>query len=127
MFFKSQKYKIKEKGGPMLLLVKWILFALAIMFTAWIIPGISVAGFGSAMIVVVIMALINIFIKPLILLVTLPINILTLGLFLFVINALLLLLLGKIAPGFQVDGFLSALVGSILISILGTMISSIEF
>ena len=110
----------------MILLLRWILFALAIMFTAWLIPGIEVDGFKSARLVVVIMALINIFIKPLLVLITLPINLLTLGLFIFVINALLLLLLGRIAPGFEVDGFLSAFLGSVVISFLGALISSIE-
>ena len=107
----------------MILLLRWILFALAIMFTAWLIPGIEVDGFKSALLVVVIMALINIFIKPLLVLITLPINLLTLGLFIFVINALLLLLLGRIAPGFEVDGFLSAFLGSVVISFLGARIS----
>ena len=110
----------------MILLLRWILFALEIMFTAWLIPGIEVDGFKSALLVVVIMALINIFIKPLLVLITLPINLLTLGLFIFVINALLLLLLGRIAPGFEVDGFLSAFLGSVVISFLGALISSIE-
>ena len=110
----------------MILLLRWILFALAIMFTAWLIPGIEVDGFKSALLVVVIMALINIFIKPLLALITLPINLLTLGLFICVINALLLLLLGRIAPGFEVDGFLSAFLGSVVISFLGALISSIE-
>ena len=110
----------------MILLLRWILFALAIMFTAWLIPGIEVDGFKSALLVVVIMALINIFIKPLLVLITLPINLLTLGLFIFVINALLLLLLGRIAPGFEVAGFLSAFLGSVVISFLGALISSIE-
>ena len=110
----------------MILLLRWILFALAIMFTAWLIPGIEVDGFKSALLVVVIMALINIFIKPLLVLITLPINLLTLGLFIFVINALFLLLLGRIAPGFEVDGFLSAFLGSVVISFLGALISSIE-
>ena len=110
----------------MILLLRWILFALAIMFTAWLIPGIEVDGFKSALLVVVIMALINIFITPLLVLITLPINLLTLGLFIFVINALLLLLLGRIAPGFEVDGFLSAFLGSVVISFLGALISSIE-
>ena len=110
----------------MILLLRWILFTRAIMCTAWLIPGIEVDGFKSALLVVVIMALINIFIKPLLVLITLPINLLTLGLFIFVINALLLLLLGRIAPGFEVDGFLSAFLGSVVISFLGALISSIE-
>ena len=110
----------------MFLLLKWALFALVIMLSAWLIPGIEVDGFSSALLVVVVMALINTFVKPLIVLITLPINVITLGLFIFVINAALLLLLGKITPGFEVDGFLSALLGSVVISFLGTLISNIE-
>ena len=110
----------------MFLLLKWALFALVIMLSAWLIPGIEVDGFLSALLVVVVMALINTFVKPLIVLITLPINVITLGLFIFVINAALLLLLGKIGPAFVVDGFVSALLGSVVISFLGTLISNIE-
>jgi len=110
----------------MYMILKWILFALAVMFTAWIVPGISVAGLGSALIVVVIMALINIFIRPLLVFITLPINFLTLGLFTFVINALLLMLAGYIAPGFQVEGFMSALIGSLILSLIGLVINMVN-
>ncbi len=110
----------------MLILLKWVLFALAIMLTAWLIPGIEVDSFLSALLVVVIMALINTFIKPLIVFITLPINVITLGLFMLVINAVLFLLLGKISPGFEVNGFLSALLGSVIVTFLGTLISNIE-
>lgn len=110
----------------MLILLKWVLFALAIMLTAWLIPGIEVDSFLSALLVVVIMALINTFIKPLIVFITLPINVITLGLFMLVINAVLFLLLGKISPGFAVNGFLSALLGSVIVTFLGTLISNIE-
>ena len=77
------------------------------------------------MFVVVIIALINTFIKPLLQIITLPINILTLGLFSFVINALLLMLAGYITPGFEVEGFLSALLGSIVLSLFALGISRI--
>ena len=107
-------------------ILRWILFALAVMFTAWLIPGISVDGFWSALWVCVILGIINVFIKPLIYLISLPINILTLGLFGFVINALLLLLAGHITPGFAVDGFWSALLGSIVLSILGVAVNQIN-
>ena len=110
----------------MFLLLKWALFALVIMLSAWLIPGIEVDGFLSALLVVVVMALINTFVKPLIVLITLPINVITLGLFIFLINAALLFLFRKITPGFEVDGFLSALLGSVVISFLGTLISNIE-
>ena len=110
----------------MYLILKWILFALAVMFTAWIVPGISVASFASALLVVVILALINIFIKPLLIFITLPINFLTLGLFTFVVNALLLMLAGYVAPGFQVNGFISALLGSLVMSLVGVAINMID-
>lgn len=109
----------------MILLLRWILFTLAIMFTAWLVPGIGVESFQSAMLVTVIMALINIFVRPLIVFITLPINILTLGIFTLVINALLFMLAGYLAPGFEVDGFLSAFLGSIVLSFLGLIINMV--
>ncbi|MBR5303975.1 MAG: phage holin family protein [Candidatus Gastranaerophilales bacterium] len=109
----------------MYLFLRWIGFALIIMFISWIIPGISVDGFWNALIVSVIIALINVFIKPILILITLPINILTLGLFTFVINALLFMFAGFIAPGFDVENFLSAFLGALLLSILGIGLNSI--
>ncbi|CCY63161.1 MAG: phage holin family protein [Candidatus Gastranaerophilaceae bacterium] len=109
----------------MILLLRWILFAIAIIFVAWLVPGIEVDNFQSAMLVTVIMALINIFIRPLLILITLPINILTLGILGLVINALLFLLAGYIAPGFYVDGFLAAFLGSVVLSFLGLIINMV--
>lgn len=109
----------------MALLLRWLLFTLALIFTSWIIPGIEVSSFLNAMFVVIIIALINTFIRPLLQIITLPINILTLGLFSLVINALLLMLAGYITPGFEVEGFLSALFGSIILSLFALGISKI--
>lgn len=109
----------------MVLLVRWILFALAIIFVAWLVPGIEVENFQSAMLVTVIIALINIFIRPLIVFITLPINILTLGVFTLVINALLLMLAGYLAPGVDVEGFLSAFIGSVVLAFLGLIINMV--
>ena len=108
-----------------MILVRWICFALALIFTAWVIPGIEVSSFLSAMFACVIIALINTFVKPVLQLVTLPINFLTVGLFSYVLNALLLMLAGWITPGLEVDGFLSALLGSIVLSIFSVGISKI--
>ena len=108
-----------------MILVRWICFALALIFTAWVIPGIEVSSFLSAMFACVIIALINTFVKPVLQLVTLPINFLTVGLFSFVLNALLLMLAGWMTPGLEVDGFLSALLGSIVLSIFSVGISKI--
>lgn len=99
------------------ILLKWIALSIIILFIAWIIPGISVDNFFSAMLVCIVIGLINAFVKPVLKFISLPINFLTLGLFSFVINALLLMFAGAITPGFEVEGFLSALFGSILLSI----------
>ena len=108
----------------MSLIISWLLYALTIIFIAWLIPGISVENFSSAMLVFVIIALINIFIKPVIKLITLPINFLTLGIFGLIINALLFMLAGYLAPGVHVDGFVSAFLGSIVLSFLGFVINN---
>jgi putative membrane protein len=107
------------------LLIKWFALALAVMFVAWVVPGIRVANFTSALWVCVVIGIINIFIRPLVMLITLPINLLTLGLFTFVVNALLLMLAGFLVPSFSVNGFLSALFGSILLSIISLGIDRI--
>ena len=109
----------------MILIVKWIDYALAIIFTAWLIPGISVANFWSAMLACVVIAIINVFVKPVIKFISLPINILTVGLFSLVINALLLMLAGWITPGLHVDGFLSALLGSLILSVCSVIVSKL--
>lgn len=108
-----------------MILVRWICFALALIFTAWIIPGIEVSNFLSAMFACIIIALVNTFIKPVLEVITLPINIVTIGLFSLILNALMLMLAGWIAPGLEVDGFMSALLGSIVLSLLSIGISKI--
>ena len=109
----------------MYLFLRWVGFAFVIMFIAWVVPGISVANFLTAMLVAIIIALINVFIKPVLILVTLPINIVTLGLFTLIINALLFMFAGFIAPGFEVENFLSAFIGALLLSILSVGLNSI--
>ncbi len=98
------------------LLLSWILMALGIMLVAWLVPGIRITGFGAALVVVVVIALVNALIKPIVSFISLPLNILTLGLFGIVINALLFMLVAKFAPGFEIDGFWSALIGAIAAS-----------
>ncbi len=111
----------------MTMILRWIAYSLAIMLIAWIIPGISVSSFWAALLVVVIMGLINMFVRPILTFITLPINFLTLGLFTFVLNALLLMLAGYVAPGFTVNGFLNALLGSLLLSLLSIPINRIGY
>ena len=108
-----------------MILVRWICYALALVFTAWLIPGIEVNSMWTALLACIIIALINTFIKPVLQFITLPINFLTVGLFSFVLNALLLMLAGWITPGLEVEGFLSALLGSIVLSLFSIGISKI--
>ena len=107
-------------------LLRWLLYSLVILFIAWLIPGISVSGIQSALIAIVIIGLINAILKPLVYLITLPINLLTLGLFSLVINALLFMLAGYLTPGFNVEGFWSALLGSLILSALSVPINKID-
>lgn len=108
------------------MLVRWVLSALALLFVAWIVPGISFSGFMAAFWAALVMGLVNIFIKPILMVLTLPINLLTLGLFTLIINALMFLLVAKLVPGFMVIGFLAALLGSIVLSILSMLINRLE-
>ena len=105
--------------------LKWIGYTLAVMFIAWIIPGITVNGFWSALLVALVLGLINLVIKPLLMFISLPINILTFGLFTLIINAGLMMLAGFITPGFQVNGFWSAFWGALILAIIATALNMI--
>ena len=109
----------------MKLILKWLIAAIAIVISAYIIPGVSVASFWTAIWLALFLALINVIIKPILILFTLPINILTLGLFTFVINALLILLASSIIKGFNVDGFWVAMLFSIVLSIISYILHKI--
>jgi len=102
----------------MSLLVHWLVYAVAIVITAYLLPGVRLSGFFAALVTALVLGLVNTFIKPLLLLLTLPLNILTLGLLTFVINALLILLTSAIVPGFVVAGFWWALLFSLVLSII---------
>ena len=106
----------------MKIIISWILSALIILVVASITPGVHVASFTTALAVALVLGIINAFLKPVLLILTLPINILTLGLFTFVINAVLILVVGNIVPGFLVDGFLWAFVFGIILSISNTVV-----
>lgn len=108
------------------LIIRWVLFALALLFTAWLIPGISFADFQTALLAALVMGLVNVFIRPIMLIFTLPLNILTLGLLTFVINALMFLLVAKLVVGFIVTGFFAALLGSIVLSIISIFINRLD-
>ncbi len=100
------------------ILLNWLIMAVAVIITAYALPGVTVSGFWVALIVAIVLGILNAFIKPILILLTLPINILTLGLFTFVINALLIMFASAVTPGFKVNGFGWALLFSIVLSIV---------
>lgn len=102
----------------MSILINWLVSGLAVLVAAYILPGVHVANFIVALVVAVVLGVINAFLKPLLILLTLPINILTLGLFTLVINALLVILTTFVVPGFSVDNFWWALLFSVVLSLI---------
>ena len=109
------------------LLARWLLNAAALLLVAYLYPGVQVTSFGAALLAAVVLGLVNAVIRPILLVLTLPVTILTLGLFIFVINALLFWLVAELVGGFHVAGFWAALVGSILYSIITLVTSWIVF
>lgn len=109
------------------LLIQWLILTLIVLFTAWILPGITVSNIPSAMIVAVVISMINVSIKPILNWITLPLNVVTFGILALVINALLLMFTAYLVPGFSVNGFWNALFGSIIISLLSLGVSYIKY
>ena len=106
------------------LLVRWLLLTIAIIITSYLGVGIHVRGFFAAFFAAMVLGVLNALFRPVLLLITLPINILTLGLFTFVINAVLLLMVSGLVPGFHVHGFFAAIFGSLVISLVSWLLSS---
>ena len=104
--------------------IRWLTLTVAIIFTAYLVDGIHVSGFLSAFLAAAMLGILNALFRPIALLVTLPINILTLGFFTFVINALMLKMASGVISGFQVQGFWSAVFGSLMISIISWLLNS---
>lgn len=111
-----------EKSKTTNTLAEILLSAIAVIVLANILPGIYVSGFLTAIVVAAVLILLNIFIKPLLILFTLPVTIFTLGLFLLVINALIIMICDALVSGFKVDGFWYALLFSVLLSILQSVL-----
>ena len=105
------------------LLLRWLLNALALLAVAYLYPGVHVESFFAAAMAALALGLANALIRPILVLLTLPVTIITLGLFLFVINAALFWLVAQVIQGFAVQGFLAALVGSILYSLITLAVS----
>jgi putative membrane protein len=106
-------------------LIHILISAVAVFAAAYILPGVHVASFWTALVVAVILGVVNLLVKPLIVILTLPVTIVTLGLFLFVINAAIILLVAWLVPGFKVDGFWWALIYSVVLSIISGVLHAV--
>lgn len=108
------------------ILIRLLISALAVFICATVLPGAHVDGFMIAIVVAAVLALLNLLVKPILVILTIPITIITLGLFLLVINTILILLVDALVPGFTIDGFWWAFVFSILLSIINSVFGGIN-
>lgn len=106
------------------LVLRWLILTLAITVASYLLEGIVVTGFFSALFAAAILGVLNAFFRPILIILTLPINLLTLGLFTFVINAMLLKMASGVIPGFHVHGFWTAVFGALVISLVSWLLSS---
>ena len=106
------------------IVVRWLVLTAAIFMAAYMIDGIRISGLPAAVLAAAVLGVLNAFLRPILLILTLPLNILTLGLFTFAINAILLMMASGVISGFTVDGFGSALLGSLFISIVSWLLTS---
>jgi putative membrane protein len=110
-----------------MLIARWIINAALLLLVAYVFPGVEVQGFGPALIAALVLGFVNAILRPVLIVLTLPVTLLTLGLFIFVINALLFWFVAEIVHGFAVTGFGAALVGSILYSVFTLITSRLLF
>lgn len=106
--------------------MRLLINALAFYITSYIIPGMVISGWQTLLVIAVVWGILTTIIKPILIILTLPINILTLGLFTFVINAVLLLITSSIVPGFKIDGFGTALLAVIVLTIVNGFLSALK-
>jgi putative membrane protein len=105
----------------MVLILQWFVNAIALLLVGHYVPGFHVQSFGYALIAVLVIGLLNATVGLMLKIITFPLSILTLGLFLFVINALILMFAGKIVPGFEVQGFTAALIGAVALALISML------
>jgi putative membrane protein len=110
----------------MRLLLRLIVMTIAVVITSYVLPGVELDGFWTALIVAIVLSVLNVFLKPILVVLTIPVTILTFGLFLLVINALLILLASRLIPGFQVHGFWWALAFSVILTLINSIFHGFE-
>ncbi|KKS74816.1 MAG: hypothetical protein UV48_C0027G0008 [Candidatus Azambacteria bacterium GW2011_GWA2_42_9] len=101
-----------------MLLVRWLVIAIVFLASSYFLPGIHVKSFWTALIAAIVLSIINFFVKPVVIILTLPINFLTLGLFTFLINALMIWLVSAIVSGFVIDGFMWAFILALIVTVV---------
>lgn len=106
-------------------LIRLLVSALAAMVTAYLLPGVKIDNFRSALILALVLAILNLLVKPVLILLTLPVTIITLGLFLLVINAIIILIASNLVKGFRVDGFIWALLFSLVLTLVSGIMNSL--
>jgi putative membrane protein len=106
------------------ILIRWIILTVSIITASYLLEGIHISGFFSAFLAAAALGILNALFRPILLILTLPINVLTLGLFTFIINALMLKMASGIIPGFEVHGFWTAVIGSLIISVISWLLNS---
>lgn len=109
----------------MQLIIALVLNALALMITANIVPGIHVTDFTSSVLAAIVLGVVNTFIKPALSFVTAPLSVVTLGLFAFVVNAVVLFIVDAVVPGLTIDGWVPAILGAVVLSVVATILSSV--
>ncbi|MCF6401945.1 phage holin family protein [Chitinophaga filiformis] len=106
-------------------LIRLLVTALAAMLSAYVLPGVTIKDFTTALVLALVLAILNLLVKPILIILTLPATILTLGLFLLVINAIIILLASNLVRGFKVDGFWWALIFSLVLTVVSGIMHSI--
>ncbi len=108
-------------------LVRWVVSAVALMITAYVVPGFRVKDFSSALIAAIVIGIANVLIWPFLMFITLPLNVITLGLFTFVVNGIVLKICAALLRGFEITSWLSAIFGAIILTICQTLLQHVLF
>ncbi|HEY1098115.1 MAG TPA: phage holin family protein [Myxococcota bacterium] len=116
---------VERRAGCLGLVLTWLLSAVALAVSAWIVPGVSVDSFGTALVAAAILGLVNAVVRPILVVLTLPVTVVTLGLFLLVVNAACIALAANVVGGFRVDGFLPAVLMVVVLTLVSSVVGSL--
>ena len=109
----------------MKLIVDLLMRMVVLLITTYLVPGFHIDSYTTALVVAIVLGILNVLVKPILVFLTLPATVITLGLFIFVVNAVLLIIASKFIPGFRIDSFFTAIVASIVISLVSSLLSTL--